>query len=455
MKYQTRTADADSFRGLRYLHGLSYSNVAMLTLFLYLYLLAPYFDLRVMVLHGGMLATAFLLMRHFRLAFKVLALESVLMVFIVLCLFAIYNLVVVAIYSVEFTTAFQTYLIQVCIYIMLGLVLAMSLMQKALDMDQVITLIFKLVTFVVFVNALIIVIEYHVPAFRAFVESMLYLPENSNINYLTREYRLRGIASGGAANLSLFHGMVLVIIQALYIKHKIGVVYTLVASVTIFTSLLFIGRTGILIGFIGIVIFHALNLMMARNKLSLRRFFLYISLAAIIVVAPPVFAIFFPDNVLAYSISFLYEGVEGLREEGTTRAVANMFEIPNKWGKLLFGVGAHWGDFTLQGSVDAGYMRMLTALGIPLALAFYCFYAFLAKYLFNLTHYKSVWIVIMIIMFIAEIKEPFIFKGYSARLVWMMIGMGICYASCSPFLSDQRQDQMQPEEGGRASHHET
>lgn len=426
----------------------------MLTLFLYLYLLAPYFDLRVMVLHGGMLATAFLLMRHFRLAFKVLALESVLMVFIVLCLFAIYNLVVVAIYSVEFTTAFQTYLIQVCIYIMLGLVLAMSLMQKALDMDQVITLIFKLVTFVVFVNALIIVIEYHVPAFRAFIESMLYLPENSNINYLTREYRLRGIASGGAANLSLFHGMVLVIIQALYIKHKIGVVYTLVASVTIFTSLLFIGRTGILIGFIGIVIFHALNLMMARNKLSLRRFFLYISLAAIIVVAPPVFAIFFPDNVLAYSISFLYEGVEGLREEGTTRAVANMFEIPNKWGKLLFGVGAHWGDFTLQGSVDAGYMRMLTALGIPLALAFYCFYAFLAKYLFNLTHYKSVWIVIMIIMFIAEIKEPFIFKGYSARLVWMMIGMGICYASCSPFLSGQRQDQMQPEEGGRPSDHQ-
>ncbi|TLF45475.1 hypothetical protein FEI13_18065 [Halomonas urmiana] len=455
MKYQTRTADADSFRGFRYLHGLSYSNVAMLTLFLYLYLLAPYFDLRVMVLHGGMLATAFLLLRHYRLAFKVLALESVLMVFIVLCLFAIYNLVVVAIYSVEFTTAFQTYLIQVCIYLMLGLVLAMSLMQRALDMDQVITLIFKLVTFVVFVNALIIVIEYRVPAFRAIIESMLYLPENSNINYLTREYRLRGIASGGAANLSLFHGMVLVIIQALYIKHKIGVVYTLVASVTIFTSLLFIGRTGILIGFIGIVSFHALNLMMARDKLSLRRLFLYVSLAVIIVLAPPVFSIFFPDNVLAYSISFLYEGIEGLQEEGTTRAIANMFDIPNKWGKLLFGVGAHWGDFTLQGSVDAGYMRMLTALGIPLALAFYCFYAFLAKYLFNLTHYKSVWIVLMIIMFIAEIKEPFIFKGYSARLIWMMIGMGICYASCSPFRSDQRQDQVQAEEGGRASHHET
>lgn len=445
MKFQTRTADPDSFRGLRYLHGLSYLNVVMLTLFLYLYLLSPYFDLRVMVLHGGMLATACFLLMNGRLALKALALESVLIVFIVLCLFALYNLLVVSVYAIEFTTTLQTYIIQVCIYIMLGLVLAMKLMQKALDLDQVITLIFKLVTLVVFVNALIILIEYQVPPFRAFIESLLYLPDNSNINYLTREYRLRGIASGGAANLSLFHGMVLVIIQALYIKNKIGTAYTLVASVTIFSSLLFIGRTGILVGFIGIVIFHLLNLMMARNKLAFRRLVLYVSLAAIVIVAPPVFSLFFPDNVLAYSISFLYQGVEGMQAEGTTRAVANMFDIPNKWGKLLFGVGAHWGDFSLQGRVDAGYMRMLTALGIPLALAFYIFYAFLAKYVLSITHYKSVWIVLIVIMFIAEIKEPFIFKGYSARLIWMMIGMGICYASCSPLHADQRKFQAKGE----------
>lgn len=445
MKFQTRTADPESFRGLRYLHGLSYLHVGMLTLFLYLYLLSPYFDLRVMVLHGGMLATAFLLFSNGRLVLRVLSLESVLMIFIVLTLFALYNLLMVLVYSIEFTTTFQTYIVQVCIYLMLGFVLAMSLMQKALDLDQVVTLVFKLVTFVVFINASIILIEYQVPPFRAFIESMLYLPENSNINYLTREYRLRGIASGGAANLSLFHGMVLVIIQALYIKNKIGTVYTLVASVTIFTSLLFIGRTGILVGFIGIVLFHVLNLMMARNKLAFRRLFLYVSLAAIVVLAPPVFSLFFPDNVLAYSIEFLYRGVEGIQDEGTTRAVASMFDIPDKWAKLLFGVGVHWGDFSLQGSVDAGYMRMLTALGIPLALAFYIFYAFLAKYFFSMSHYKSVWIVLMIIMFIAEIKEPFIFKGYSARLMWMMIGVGVCYAACPTFDGDHHKLQAKGE----------
>lgn len=443
MKYQTRTADADSFRGLRYLHGFSYFNVAMLTLFLYLYLLAPYFDLRVMVLHGGMLATAVLLVRNYRLAFRALSTDSPLMIFIVICLLALYNLAVVAIYSLEFTTSFQTYMLQVAVYLFLGFVLALSLMQKVLDVDQVVTMIFKLATFVVFINALIIVIEYQVPAFRAFIESFLYLPDNSNINYLTREYRLRGIASGGAANLSLFHGMILVIIQALYIKKKIGVLYTLVASVTVFTSLLFIGRTGILVGFIGVVVFHILNIMMSKDKLSFRRLLLYISVVAIIVVAPPVFSLLFPDNVLAYSISFFYEGVDGLQQEGTVQAVVNMFNVPDKWGKLLFGVGAHWGDFTLERRVDAGYMRMLTALGIPLALAFYLFYAFLAKYLFSITNYKSVWIVVMIIMFIAELKEPFIFKGYSARLVWMMIGVGVCYTFCSPFHADERQGQVQ------------
>jgi hypothetical protein len=70
---------------------------------------------------------------------------------------------------------------------------------------------------------------------------------------------------------------------------------------------------------------------------------------------------------------------------------------------------------------------MFTALGIPLAIVFYLFVAYLAKHVFTITNYKSFWVVFMLIMFIAEYKEPFIFKGYSARMMWMVIGMGLCY----------------------------
>ncbi|WP_234250151.1 hypothetical protein [Billgrantia desiderata] len=438
MRYQTRTEDVDSFRGLRYIHGVTFFNVSMLTIFLYLYLLSPYFDLRGMMLHGGVLSILLFLLVNLRLVVKALQQESLILIYIFFCLYCLYNLVMITIYSEAFTTSFLMYMIQVCFYLLTGFVLAQYLMRKALDVDQVITLCFKLVSFIVLVNAAIIILEYQFPPFRNLVESMLYQPEDANINYLTREYRLRGIASGGAANLSLLHGTVLIILQALYIKKKIGLLYTLVASVTIFTSLLFIGRTGILLAFVGIVMFHLLNLVMAREKLSFHRIILYFTVASIILVAPPVFAIFFPENVLAYSINFFYQGMEGVQQEGTTRTVARMFEIPDIWTKLIFGVGAHWGDFTLEGRVDAGYMKMLTALGIPIAVSFYLFYAYLARYLLMITHYKSIWIVLMIIMFIAEIKEPFIFKGYSARMIWMMIGIGICYSFCSRYSGNER-----------------
>lgn len=430
--------DVDSFRGgLRYIHGVTYRNIIMLTLLLYLYLLSPYFDVGGMLIHGGMISIFLFFVAHYRLVLRSFQQASLLLTLIGLCLFCLYNLILIIVYMEAFSTSFQNYMIQVGIYILLGFVLAFYMIDKALDLDQALTLCFRLIAFVVFINAIIILVEYHFPPFRQFVESMLYQQENTNINYLTREYRLRGIASGGAANLSLFHGTVLVLLQALYIKRKIGLLYFLVASVTIFTSLLFIGRTGIVVGFIGIVLFHFLNLMMSRQKASMRRVILYISISAIVVIAPPVFAMLFPDSLLGYSISFLYEGVEGIRQEGTVTTVASMFDMTGQWLKLLFGVGAHWGDFNLQGRVDAGYMRMFTALGIPLAVLFYLLIGYLARFLLVITHYKSLWIVIMIIMFIAEIKEPFIFKGYSARLMWMLIGMGICYTFCSPFYEEQ------------------
>ncbi|MGQ4880233.1 hypothetical protein ACOJCM_16835 [Billgrantia sp. LNSP4103-1] len=428
MKYTTRTADVDSFRGgLRYIHGITYAHVFWLTLFLYLYLLSPYFDLRAAVLHGGMLSIALFLGTHPAIALKSLQQIPLVSTFIVLCLFCLYNLAVFIFFTDVFATTFLTYMIQVALYILLGHVFALALMKKSLDMDQVLTLCFKLVVFIVFVNSIIIIIEYNSPPFRNFIESMLYLPENSNIDYLTREFRLRGVASGGAANLSLFHGTVLILLQALYIKRKIGFLYFFTASITIFTSLLFIGRTGIVVGIIGIFLFHVINLLFSSNRLSIRRFLLYATIVGLVLAIPSVFAIFFPENVLAYSINFLYQGMEGIEQEGTTDALKRMINIPSEWPKLLFGVGVHSGDFDLRRSVDIGYMRMFTALGIPISAAFYIFVAYLGKGVYNVTHYKSFWIVFMVIMFIAEYKEPFIFKGYSARLMWLVIGIGLCY----------------------------
>ncbi|WP_416137153.1 hypothetical protein ACM26W_11620 [Halomonas sp. HK25] len=393
-----------------------------------------------MVLHGGVLSIILFLGAHPILTARAFLQLPLVLTFICLCLFFLYNLTVFVFYTEAFNTSFLTYMIQICIYILLGYVLALSFMQNSLDIDQALTICFKLIVFIVFVNSSIIILEYHFPAFRNAVESMLYLSEDSNIDYLTREFRLRGIASGGAANLSLFHGTILVLLQALYLKKKIGFISFVVASVTIFTSLLFIGRTGILVAIAGIALFHIINLLMSRDKLSVRRLIIYVTVSAIVVLVPPVFAMLFPENLLAYSISFFYQGIDGIRQEGTTDALVRMINIPSEWPKLLFGVGAHWGDFDLRRSVDIGYMRMFTALGIPLAVMFYLFVAYLAKHLFTITNYKSFWMVFMLIMFIAEYKEPFIFKGYSARLMWLIIGMGLCYRFSESYWKPRQQE---------------
>lgn len=438
MRYSTRAEDVDSFRGgLRYIHGVTYTNVFALTIFLYLYLLSPYFDLGGVLIHGGMIAILLFVAAHPAITVRAIQQVPLVLTFIGLCLFCLYNLSVAIFYSDSFSTAFLTYIIQVAIYVLLGFSLALTFVNKSLDMDQALTLVFKIITFVVFLNSVIIILEYMFPPFRNFIESMLYLSETANIDYLTREFRLRGIASGGAANLSLFHGTMLILLQALYIKKKIGFIYFLVSSITIFISLLLIGRTGIVVAIVGIALFHLLSLLMSRKKISIRRILLYTTIVSIVVIAPPVLALLFPENLLAYSITFFYQGVEGVQKEGTTQALLRMINIPDQWEKLLFGVGAHSGDFSLKRTYDLGYMRMFTALGIPVAVLFYIYVAYLAQFVFKMTNYKSFWVVFMVIMFIVEIKEPFIFKGYSARMMWLMIGMGLCYIFFSPVYNKQ------------------
>lgn len=439
MRYASRASDINSLRGgLKHIHGIGTLELCAITLFIYLYVLSPYFDVGGLVIHGGMLAMLMFFGAHPVLPLKAIQQRAMVLTLIGFCLFAAYNLLVSIFYSHIFSTTYLTYTIQLVFYVLLGFSIGLYMNEKGMDLDQTLTLFFRLTVFVVFVNAVIVLLEYFFPPVRTFIESFLYLADDSNIDYLTREFRLRGIASGGAANLSLFHGATLVLLQALYIKKKVGFGFFAVATAIIFTSLLFIGRTGILVGLIGTLLFHALNLAFSKETLSLRRVLLYISLVLLVVMAPAVFSMLFPDSLLGYSLSFFYEGTQGLQEEGTVGSVLSMFQMSTEWQKLMFGIGTHSGGFEFGGRSDSGYMKMFTALGIPMAIMFYVFLLLLARHVLTMTHYKSLWIVFLAVMFIAEIKEPFIFKGYSARLLWLVIGIGLCYSLSSPFSDDSR-----------------
>ncbi|MCL7940903.1 hypothetical protein M8009_11450 [Halomonas sp. ATCH28] len=407
--------------------GIKAHEILFFGIFVYLYLLSPYFVISGIMLHGGIISIALFFFVKTNLVMQAIKVRSFYNLIFIFSLFALYSLFV-SVFSLRvLSITFQVYIFQVCIYIFLGVSVGFYIQRKGYGFDEALMLLLKFTSFIIFINSLVIIAEYYFPDFRKLVESFLYTSEESNINYLTREYRLRGIASAGAASLSLFHGLTLVILQALYINKKIGLISLCVSSIIIFISLLLIGRTGILISFLGIAMFHMLNLMLEPRKASSRRVFLYILLIASFFTLPLLFSLLFPGNVIMYSMNMFYDGAQGLEEEGTINALITMFNISDDWAELIFGIGSHSGGFSAELRADPGYMKMLTALGLPLSLLFYGFVIFVTIKVLVITKLKSLWIVFIMLMFISEFKEPFIIKGYSARLLWLVVGIALCY----------------------------
>lgn len=407
--------------------GINPYETLFLGTFVYLYLLSPYFVISGIMLHGGIISIAlFFCVRPF-LVMQAIKVRSFYNLVFIFSLFALYSLFV-SIFSLRvISITFQVYIFQLFVYIFLGVSVGFYIQRKGYEFDEALMLLLKITSFIIVVNSLVVIAEYYFPDFRKLIESFLYASEESNINYLTREYRLRGIASAGAASLSLFHGLTLVILQALYMNKKIGLINLSVSSIVIFTSLLLIGRTGILLSLLGIAMFHFLNLMLEPGKSSSRRIFLYTLLIALFLTLPFLFSVLFPGNVIMYSMNMFYDGAQGLDEEGTISALISMFNISDDWAELIFGIGSHSGGFSAEFRADPGYMKMLTALGLPLSFLFYGFVIFVTIKVLVLTKLKSLWIVFIMLMFIAEFKEPFIIKGYSARLLWLVVGIALCY----------------------------
>ena len=106
--------------------------------------------------------------------------------------------------------------------------------------------------------------------------------------------------------------------------------------------------------------------------------------------------------------------------------VISFFSFPDNIWQILFGTGNMSGGYEYGYGMpaDPGIMKILTGYGV-LGLLFYpdlYFGVFLPK-----GHLRDILIICSILLVATELKEPFIFKGYNSRFLWLFIGMTFYY----------------------------
>ena len=286
------------------------------------------------------------------------------------------------------------------------------------------------VLFVLVLNSVIIILELNFQSFRLLIESFLDPLSGGSINYATG-FRLRGIASSGGAGLSVSIPVALTLALHLYSRKILSFyLFTPIIIILLF-SVLVIGRTGLILSAIPFVTYMILMLKQSKVSVALLAKFVVFFLV-LISLYPFVIRYFidmFGEGFIEYAIGFLLAGSEGVEKEGTTRIVLDYLTVlPVEFPQALVGYGFYGGSNFVPWT-DSGFSRMFLSVGFVFGLIFnmliYRIY-FLAfrggnKYLIG---------TIILLLTIAEIKEPLLFSGVASR-IFIIVLVFCWFEKCS------------------------
>ena len=192
----------------------------------------------------------------------------------------------------------------------------------------------KVFTSVMILNSIIVLFEFYLPSLRLLLES--YLIEDGKVDY-ANGFRYRGLASAGGASLSVAHGISIPLIYYLFKKNAIGPLRLLISITIVFTSLIFIGRTGFVVAFIGIVLVAFIIKSSSEKAQLLSKIWVYIILiiSVFLLSYAAVFFVSLPEFYINYSINVFVGGAESLKSEGTVITVISFFHFQIIYGKYF------------------------------------------------------------------------------------------------------------------------
>lgn len=175
-------------------------------------------------------------------------------------------------------------------------------------------------------------------------------------------------------------------------------------------ALLFMGRTGLYFGIIGIIIV-CLNCLYRRDPIikEIFKVIIFIGIAAFI------YILLAPDTWgLRTWIKWITE-FKHLFDKSSAISVIHSMNIPPLTLETFFGTGMMYG-VTQSGLIlnhDAGYVRMYTSIGVVGCVAYYCIiYLFFISMIHKIKNHTTKWIYLffLITIMICEMKEPFLSK---------------------------------------------
>lgn len=278
-----------------------------------------------------------------------------------------------------------------------------------LDFD--INKVSKAIVYAIFFQSIFIFVDYNSVLFHSFVTHKLVQPENYKEDWI----RAVGLTNGGGSSLSmiLFSGFVVCLYLLNDTKQWREKSLYVFMAVSIMGSTVLTGRTGLVLEILFLLTFPLYNrsFNFARILKSYLSLFLFISLF-----------LYLLDNYLLNimldandKFEFLLLWLEEIGEfgsGGTVNALKEM-NVPPVSLDTILGTGyvKTSEGFNASGS-DIGYVQTYYSLGLIFTVLFYLslfsylswnFYKYFGKKYFF-------WQTLVILIFFAEYKEPFIFK---------------------------------------------
>lgn len=299
------------------------------------------------------------------------------------------------------------------IYISFGSSIYIIFGKKNITLDDLVLYSFLAVT----LNSIVILAQVVYPSFRAILEG--YLVGSGNIDWADG-FRYRGLASGGGASLSILTPVAMVMGLYLFQSKIINSSVLVFCGFICIWALFFIGRTGVLLLPIAF-----LTLLFSLKLNSAFKIFSVILIFVLgFVLLQDELKLFlteaYGDGFYNYSLGFFLEGSDGLKNEGTVGMIAEFLSVvPTTFPEILIGYGFYGGSDFFPWT-DSGYARMLLSVGYIFGAMFYAVLGFIY---FRPVKYKPyLFASFILILLIAEAKEPLLASGYAARLLYVLIG---------------------------------
>ena len=276
-----------------------------------------------------------------------------------------------------------------------------------------------LISFAVAFQAMFAILSFINPAIKELFYSLIIFTSNFNEDQVLRAV---AFASIGGAGLSVIQSIGVISSLILLKTNKFSLYsYILLwfVVIIILISIVLIGRTGLLISFLCLLIYFISELKNFKNIIAISLIFIaiyHINLINILEI--------FTSNVDGFNVDMFTAWVENaftIKSNDTSRELSNM-PIPPISFQTLIGTGrvVHESGFGNASDHDSGYIQTYYSLGLLIAGFFYTIYFIFLRDQIKKNKINYLYILVFI-MFIIEIKEPFIFQYVFPFFVLSMI----------------------------------